>query len=46
LAKGEYPLILSPASTSYDAFENFEKRGEVFSEAARSIYKKELKRKV
>ena len=30
LTKNECDLIFSPASVSYDAFENFEKRGEAF----------------
>ena len=43
LAKGRCNLIFSPASTSYDSFENFEKRGEAFALAARNIYEKNFK---
>lgn len=45
LALNNCDLIFSPASVSYDAFENFEKRGEAFASALeRKI--QDLKRKV
>ncbi len=36
LAKGNCDLIFSPASVSFDAFENFEKRGEAFITAIKN----------
>lgn len=40
LAKNNCDIIFSPASTSYDAFEDFEKRGEAFKLAARRLYQR------
>ena len=42
LAKGKCHLLLSPASVSYDAFSNFEERGEAFRRAAEKIKKQGL----
>lgn len=39
LADNKCDIIFSPASTSFDAFENFEKRGEAFKLALRSTEK-------
>lgn len=37
LAKGKCNFIFSPASVSFDAFENFEQRGEAFSAAVKLL---------
>ncbi len=43
LAKNNCDLIFSPASVSFDAFDNFEKRGEAFYSALKKIRNRNLK---